>query len=80
MSNGVTAAPTNGRQPPNGGVEQRLAAIEAVLPTLATKADLAELYRVIHRWCEWGDTAQRERWSRLEPNNDGMGRLYHAPF
>ncbi len=34
---------TSGGQPPNGNLERRVAVIEAVLPTLATKADLAEL-------------------------------------
>jgi hypothetical protein len=43
MTNGVTSTAAAGGQAPNGNFEKRLAAIEAVLPTLATKADLAEL-------------------------------------
>jgi hypothetical protein len=43
MTNGVTSSTSTGGQAPNGSVEKRLAALEAVLPTLATKADLAEL-------------------------------------
>jgi hypothetical protein len=44
MTNGgATVVTANGGQPPNGNLERRVAVIEAVLPTLATKADLAEL-------------------------------------
>jgi len=44
MTNGgATVVTANGGQPPNGNLEKRVAAIEVVLPTLATKADLTEL-------------------------------------
>jgi len=44
MTNGgATVVTANGGQPPNGNLEKRVTVIEAVLPTLATKADLAEL-------------------------------------
>jgi hypothetical protein len=43
MTNGVTSTAATGGQAPNGNIEKRLAALEAVLPTLATKADLADL-------------------------------------
>lgn len=49
MTNGgATVVTANGGQPPNGNLERRVAAIEAVLPTLATKADLAELRAEMH--------------------------------
>ncbi|MFL6672394.1 MAG: hypothetical protein ACJ8LG_03765 [Massilia sp.] len=43
MTNGETSTAASGGPPPNGNIEKRLAAVEAVLPTLATKADIVEL-------------------------------------
>lgn len=43
MTHGARVATAGGGQPPDDHLGQRVAAIGTVLPTLATKADLAEL-------------------------------------
>jgi hypothetical protein len=40
---GASVVTTSGGQPPDGNLERRVVAIEAVLPTLVTRADLVEL-------------------------------------